>query len=235
MSDARVQTRALTGVWKHIHPRRQALHATAAALVLDAWRQDLDGLDIGDLAVTYRRQATGQDHGHRYQTAMALILAALLARPWTNTRAALALSQERATQAGAAAAATHLGTDAGPAASVGSAGVLSALLAATARRIAQVLADTSGTATQLAAALLGVLGAGKDLLLTVDVLVSRAYGRAQRAAYRAAQVALVAWVTVGDGRVCPTCEDNQDEGPYPPAGLPDLPAHPNCRCSYEPV
>jgi hypothetical protein len=213
------------------------LHATAAAFVLQAWQQDLDGLDFEDLADAYQRQASGQDEGHRYQTAMALILAALLARPWTNTRAALGLARERAWAAGLGAAGTHQGGDAGtstvPPGDIG--GILSVLLAATARRMARLLAATSGTTRQIAAALAAALGAGPDLLLAVDVLVSRAYGRAQRAVFLALQIGLVAWVTVGDGRVCPTCEDNQDQGPYPPAALPDLPAHPNCRCTYEPV
>ncbi|MEY9937301.1 hypothetical protein [Streptacidiphilus sp. MAP5-3] len=237
MSEARVQTRALHGKWRRIHPRRQALHATAAALVLDAWLQDLDSFDVDELVAAYQRQTAGQDADHRFQAALALILGALLARPWTNTRAALNLSRERAWLAGLEAAGTHLlqggGMGTVPPGDVGS--LLSALLAATARRLARLLAASSGTTRQIAAALLGALGAGADLLLAVDVLVSRAYGRAQRIAFQAAQIALVAWVTVGDGRVCPTCEDNQDEGPYPPAALPDLPAHPNCRCTYEPA
>ena len=46
------------------------------------------------------------------------------------------------------------------------------------------------------------------------------------------------WVTVGDGAVCPICQDNEDAGtigldePFP-SGDTQEPAHPNCRCLVE--
>lgn len=44
---------------------------------------------------------------------------------------------------------------------------------------------------------------------------------------------LVSWVTMEDDRVCQACSDNEDGGPYPPDGVPDCPAHPDCRCGTE--
>ena len=43
---------------------------------------------------------------------------------------------------------------------------------------------------------------------------------------------LLAWITAGDDRVCPTCQDYADNGPYAPEDVPDYP-HPRCRCSVE--
>lgn len=43
----------------------------------------------------------------------------------------------------------------------------------------------------------------------------------------------IAWVTEEDDRVCPACDANEENGPYPPDGLPEMPAHPNCRCWFE--
>jgi hypothetical protein len=40
----------------------------------------------------------------------------------------------------------------------------------------------------------------------------------------------VSWITAGDGRVCPTCQDNEDNSPYGPDAVPACPAHPRCRC-----
>lgn len=237
MSDARVQTRKLTGVWKQVHPRRNALHATAAALTLAAWQDDLAGLALGRLVMKYRRQTGGMDRDHRYQVALALILAALLAQPWVRTRTALAVSRDRAYQAGQEAAGIHTGTAAAGAPSAGGsvATVLSVLLAATARRLAGLLADSTGSPQQQTALLRTTLLAGAALLLAVDQLVSAAYGQGLRAGLKAAQVGQVNWVTVGDGAVCARCEAREQASPYPVAAAPTLPAHPNCRCSYEPA
>ena len=39
-------------------------------------------------------------------------------------------------------------------------------------------------------------------------------------------------LTAGDGRVCGTCEDDEDNGPYALGSVPSLPEHPRCRCVY---
>jgi SPP1 gp7 family putative phage head morphogenesis protein len=43
------------------------------------------------------------------------------------------------------------------------------------------------------------------------------------------------WITAGDGKVCPTCEELSAKSPYTVTkarGM--IPAHPNCRCSWIP-
>lgn len=47
--------------------------------------------------------------------------------------------------------------------------------------------------------------------------------------YQQAGTALLAWNTQMDGRVCPTCQEYADNGPYTPDAYPDAP-HGGCRC-----
>lgn len=238
MSDlASVQTSALTGVWTTVHPRRQATHATADALILAAWQDDAAGIRTTRLVARYREQSNGQDPAHRYQTALSLILGTLASRMWLRTGTALALSAERAHQAGEQAAGEHIGTPVTPTTPTVAAvpGVLAAVLAATARRAARQLADDTGTPRQQAAALRALLLAAADLLTAADVLVSTAYGRGQFAAYQRSAVASVMWVTVGDGKVCKLCKDRAKASPYLLGEAPSLPAHPRCRCTLTPA
>lgn len=238
MSDAQVQTGALSGVWASLHPRRQALHATADALVLDAWQQDTAGIAFAALVARYRRQAAGQDAEHRYQVALSLILGVLLARTMLRTRTALQLSQERAYEAGREAAGEHGAPADGTSSGVQGARVgplLAAALAATARRMARALAASDGAAGAQASLLRQLARKGLDILTATDVLVSNAYGRGLRRGFADGNVSELAWVTVGDGAVCATCDARAEESPYPAAAAPELPAHPNCRCTYAPA
>jgi hypothetical protein len=41
----------------------------------------------------------------------------------------------------------------------------------------------------------------------------------------------IAWVT--DGNPCPTCVDNEANGPYAPQDVPAFPAHPRCQCELD--
>jgi hypothetical protein len=51
----------------------------------------------------------------------------------------------------------------------------------------------------------------------------------------AAEGILLNWMTAGDGRVCLSCQDNEDNGPYYPDSFPSLPDHPRCRCCSSPA
>ncbi len=42
------------------------------------------------------------------------------------------------------------------------------------------------------------------------------------------------WISERDTKVCAECWLNDEESPYQPGEEPDLPAHPNCRCSLKP-
>lgn len=80
-----------------------------------------------------------------------------------------------------------------------------------------------------------MLRAGRGLMRALDQFTSRIYNAGMADAYTAADPeALVAWVTAGDGRVCPDCQDLEDNGPYAPADVPDAP-HPGCRCTTAPA
>jgi hypothetical protein len=70
---------------------------------------------------------------------------------------------------------------------------------------------------------------------TVDWAMTAAAGAGALAAYAAQGLAQADWVTAGDGRVCATCQNNEDQSPYPLIEFPDLPAHPRCRCQAVPV
>lgn len=105
MPDATLNLRSLKGVWRPVYARRQALHATADAIVLAAWRADLHGISLAP-AVAAWRQAIGETDPatqRRRQAAAAAVLGTLSARPWTRTRAALATAAKRAHRTGWAA------------------------------------------------------------------------------------------------------------------------------------
>lgn len=48
--------------------------------------------------------------------------------------------------------------------------------------------------------------------------------------YQSENVSYVSWLTAGDGRVCPECEDYGQASPFLISEFPDMPAHPRCRC-----
>jgi hypothetical protein len=53
---------------------------------------------------------------------------------------------------------------------------------------------------------------------------------AMRDVYTAARVQLLDWVTAGDLKVCPSCEDHEDRNPWRIEDFPPMPDHPGCRC-----
>lgn len=250
MPDATIQLANLKGVWRPVYAHRQALHSTADAIILTAWRRDTHGLDLAP-AVTAWRQAVGETtpaQQHRRQAAAAAVLAALAARSWQRTRAAIALAAKRAHRAGYAAGTAiasrdetddtpydtddsdyTLGTgdltDAAAAATATS--VLTRALTAAATRAGQAIADSPDDPTSDGE---DVIDDGYDLTLAADVAVSAAYGAGLLAAYLAAGMQSVSWVTAGDGKVCVTCSNNEDGSPYSLLAAPSLPAHPRCRC-----
>lgn len=65
----------------------------------------------------------------------------------------------------------------------------------------------------------------------VDWATATALGRGALDLYRSEGLNAVDWLSAGDGRVCPTCADNEDNSPYTPDAFPLLPAHPRCRCT----
>jgi hypothetical protein len=240
-----------------VYARRQALHATADAVVIAAWRADLHGINLAP-AVTAWRQAIGETTDpatqRRRQAAAAAVLGTLSARSWSRTRTALALAAKRAHRTGWAAGhaiATRDHTDdsdydepdANPyqigspdmtdhAADATAGAVLSAGLRASANRAGRAMADSEDDPEGDAE---DALDDGMDLALAVDVGVSAAYGAGMLAAYLGAGTGGVMWLTAGDERVCDLCMANETASPYGLLGAPTLPAHTRCRCCLAPA
>ncbi|MFD7016129.1 hypothetical protein [Streptomyces sp. NPDC059928] len=245
------------GIWRPVYARRQALHATADAIVLAAWRADLHGIDLAP-AVTAWRQAVGETADpatqRRRQAAAATVLGTLSARSWARTRAALALAAKRAHRAGWAAGHAIVTQDNADdsdydelddnpyrigspdmtdhTADATASAVLAAALRASANRAGRAMADSEDDPDDDAE---DTLDDGMDLALAADVGVSAAYGAGMLAAYLDAGVGGVMWLTAGDERVCDRCMANETAGPYGLLGAPTLPVHARCRCCLAPA
>lgn len=106
----------------------------------------------------------------------------------------------------------------------------------------------AGCATDLAVALTGMAVAGatasameafvraylrdpKALTAYLHHAMGASLSSAWLAVYDAAQVERVLWVTAGDDRVCPQCDEYEEENPWTPETFPEMPAHIKCRCS----
>lgn len=246
------------GIWRPVYAHRIALHATADQVVMAAWQHDIHGLNLKPAVAAWRMTAgdtTAAARQHRRQAAAAAVLAVLAARSWRRTRAALTTGAKRAHRAGWAAGhalATRDHTDDTPydepdeddEYSIGSpnltnqqaagtaAAILTAILAATARRAGRGVADSTGDPADDGE---DIVEDGYDLTLIVDAGISAAYGAGLLAAYIAAGRTAVQWITAGDGRVCNTCLANEAGSPYSLLGAPGFPAHPRCRCVLAPA
>lgn len=258
MPDATLQFGSLKGVWRPVYARRLALHATADAIVLAAWRADLHGINLAPALAAWR-QAIGETADpatqRRRQAAAAAVLGTLAARNWRRTRTALALAAQRAHRAGWAAGralvtrdqtddsdldepadnpyaigSPHLRDEVADATATA---VLTSALTASATRAGRAMADSEDDEPEDDAE--DVLDDGLDLAFAADVAISAAYGAGMLSAYVGAQSRAVTWMTAGDGRVCSQCIDYESGGPYSLLAAPRLPAHPNCRCCMAPA
>ncbi|WP_188274407.1 hypothetical protein [Streptomyces sp. CBMA152] len=249
MPDATLQLGNLKGVWRPVYAHRTALHATADAIILAAWKRDAADLNLADVIAAWR-QSTGEtvDH-HRRQAAAAIVLTALHAHPWRRTRAAIATAAKRAHRIGWATGHTLVTRDKADdtpyddtpdsgygitspdmpdaTADATATAVLTTALAATANRAGRAMADGTDDSEGDAE---DVVDDGYDLSLAADVAASAAYGAGLLAAYLDAGTQSVSWMAAGDDRVCDRCSANEAAGPYSPFAVPTFPAHPRCRC-----
>lgn len=74
--------------------------------------------------------------------------------------------------------------------------------------------------------------AATDLL---DQAIGSALTAGQLATYADAGIALVDFVTAGDQRVCPLCDEAEGGNSYNLGDLPSPPLHPSCRCTVVPI
>jgi hypothetical protein len=75
-----------------------------------------------------------------------------------------------------------------------------------------------------------VLRDGNALELGLTHAMAAELAAAMRDVYLAAGVKLLLWITAGDDRVCPACEDHEDHNPWHAEDFPPMPAHFKCRC-----
>ncbi|HSS39368.1 MAG TPA: 2'-5' RNA ligase family protein [Polyangia bacterium] len=100
------------------------------------------------------------------------------------------------------------------------------------RALGDLAANGAGYGEMLDAAS-GILdGADGDAVAFVtDWALSTGLGQGALSLYAGEGVAEASWISAGDGRVCPVCQDNEDNSPYLLGDFPSLPGHPRCRCA----
>lgn len=101
--------------------------------------------------------------------------------------------------------------------------------------LAQVLADQAEAGVshgEMLDAATAALHDGRSnaVRFIVDWAMTSAAGSATLATYQAQGARTVDWITAGDGRVCATCDSNESGSPWPIDQVPEVPAHPLCRC-----
>jgi 2'-5' RNA ligase len=104
-------------------------------------------------------------------------------------------------------------------------------------RILASMATSGATDAQVAAEVEAAI-AGEDVravTAAVDNSMWSGFAQATLGLYQAEGLDLVDWLSAGDGRVCFSCMDNEENGPYAPYDFPSMPDHPNCRCVATPA
>ncbi len=100
------------------------------------------------------------------------------------------------------------------------------------RALANATRDGASYAQLLADAMNALDGTDADAVaFIVDWALTTGLAQGAMNLYAGEGVARIDWITAMDGRVCPTCESNGDNSPYPIADFPDMPDHPRCRCA----
>lgn len=98
--------------------------------------------------------------------------------------------------------------------------------------LAGAVAGDSEAAMVTAAA--AALRKARPVTAFLDQAVATAVTTAMAAAYAAlGGIELLDFLTAGDGRVCPRCQQCADDGPYSPRDYPGS-QHPRCRCIPQP-
>lgn len=105
-------------------------------------------------------------------------------------------------------------------------------------QISQKLAalwDQGATREEMLAAIEEILGATRGTAaVLLDTAVGQAIAQGSLATYQMAGLDYADFVTAGDTRVCPACEDAEQQNPYQLTDVPLPPLHPGCRCAVSP-
>lgn len=71
----------------------------------------------------------------------------------------------------------------------------------------------------------------ESVAFVVDWALNTGLAQGALSLYRSEGVTSVSWLTAGDDSVCPICEGNEENSPFPIEDFPMCPAHPRCRCT----
>ena len=112
--------------------------------------------------------------------------------------------------------------------------IMSAAAVDAGRALAAVKASGGTDAAAQAAVEAALAAEDGAAALAADTAMSGFWGSGS-VALAAAEGIQLNFMTAGDGRVCPACQDCEDNGPYDPAAFPQIPQHPRCRCCSSPA
>jgi len=180
----------------------------------------------------------------RYHDLAKAITAALIAAAAEGKTAALAVAADQAAARGFDWDKAYTAMQAGLTDVEGYRGlsdsVAREIITAAASDAARVLATMTASGATDPDAAGGIADAvdGEDVQavsVAVDTAIGKSMAQAALDLYMSEGLDLVAWLTAGDGRVCPSCQDNEDNGPYSPSAFPQCPDHPRCRCCPTPA
>lgn len=264
----------LTGTWRDVYDRQDALYAAQAAAVTKAWQKLTADLDAAAMVALFRREAymtsdgspapatdgdTATQRKRELRTLAAAVASGMLAgtadsplladflAAITTALTASASEGYASTLAVAASAAGNDGAFGWDAATADGqqdpgqavpAEVAAAITAGMAAALATALV-TLAAAGESAAAMVKAAKAALKTAQPVDVVLTHAMA----SAISASVLSLLAqygveranWLTAGDSKVCPTCDDHEAHNPWDLADFPPLPAHFRCRCFATPA
>jgi hypothetical protein len=114
------------------------------------------------------------------------------------------------------------------------AAIIAGAVADLARKLVS-LAVAGASEAEMVAALKAILVDARSLGVNLTHAMASAITAAMHAVYAAADVRLLDFLTAGDARVCPICEDLESHNPYGAEDFPAIPQHPLCRCVSVPA
>ena len=167
-----------------------------------------------------------------YDDLLAVITTALTLAAGEGFASALAVAASEAGHAGFDWAAASKDGQRGPGADI-AAEVAAAIVAGTVTDLSVLLsrlAAEGATAAAMVTAVSAALRTARALDVGLTHVMAASIAAAMRGVYDAADVMLLDFVTAGDTKVCPVCEDLEAHNPYRAEDFPAIPQHPLCRC-----
>lgn len=96
--------------------------------------------------------------------------------------------------------------------------------------------DAGASRTEMEDAISDILGATRNNAgILLDTAIGQSISVGALATYDQAGVQFVNFDTAGDGRVCPACDEAEDDNSYALSAFPAPPLHVGCRCAASPA